>query len=91
MRNLVFQIEPNQTITEIKFLNQEDKTLSFKGFNSKIEGLSLKLKNMHEIVTKSLSDSTISICDLSITNYTFVWFEYVSTDKQYEICLEIKK
>jgi hypothetical protein len=84
-----FKISPNnKTIEEQPFFNGES-ILKFVGFPSAIVGLKLNLYDANgKTLSKPIFNTEVDF-NLEISKFGSVGFEFVSTDKEYTIVLDI--
>ncbi len=84
-----FIISPTQKITDEQSFFNGNKLLKFNGFPSSIVGLKINLFDANgTTLSNSIFDTAIDF-ELDISKFGSVGFEFVSTDKEYTIVLNI--
>ncbi|NVO04356.1 MAG: hypothetical protein HXX09_16805 [Bacteroidetes bacterium] len=86
-----FTISVEKNKTEPKYFKDENILLKIVPFKSELKGLKLCLENANgRKCIKEIFDTTNhNIKNIDITPFGYVWFEYLSTDKEYIIELVI--
>lgn len=85
---LQFGIQPDKIKSNIECF-EGCSTLSFKAFESKINGLILYLKSTYGITAQVPISDTAKDFSIPLSSYDFGWFEFSSTDNQYVIDVDI--
>jgi hypothetical protein len=82
-------ISPQEKKTEEKYFNNQNKWLNIEPFKSNIQGLAMCLQDASGLSKRiPISDTEKSLKE-NIGDFGYFWFEYLSTDKEYIITVNI--
>lgn len=82
-------IKNKSSRTKEEYYNNQVQWLTVKPFQSNILGLTLCLQNANGLGRKiPISDTTILTRE-NISAYGYFWFEYSSTDKDYDVTVTL--
>ncbi|HXU27102.1 MAG TPA: hypothetical protein VN698_07710 [Bacteroidia bacterium] len=80
-----FTITPENKTTAEQYFKTGQTVLKTQPFKSNIHGLYLCLQDANGISVKVPIHETNIITEKNISKYGYVWFEYTSTDKEYNV------
>ena len=84
-----FGIQPGKVKSNIESF-EGYTTLSFRPFESKINGLVLYLKSIYGITAQIPITDTKTNFSVPLKTYQFGWFEFADTDTQYVIEVDVE-